>query len=218
MILIIENDKTKGKDCVKKLKGEGVLSYACHEDELFTITEKYRFDLFLIIDSSSLSDAKSICEKLKTSYRKIPLIIFAKNETEEELNALNRYADNIILPDVSLKKSIPIIMEYIRIFSGRSRTDMIYKSVRIELYGKSVYVFGTEFDATKNEYAILRYMTIASGEVSIDELRAFCFESKNGISAHGVVAAISRINQKTLSQFGRKIIQPTKNQNYIIAQ
>lgn len=218
MILIIENDKTKGKDCVRLLKAEGVLSYSCTENDASLLLEKYKFDLILINNTSSLSDPNTACERLKAAYPKIPLIILSKNETEKELNELNKYADNIILPHVSLKKSVPIIMEYIRIFSGRSRTDMIYKSVRIELYGKSVYIFGAEFDATKKEYALLRYLTIAEGEVSVDELRDLCFDSENQVSAHAVVAAISRINQKTLSLFGRKIIQPTKNQKYIISQ
>jgi DNA-binding response OmpR family regulator len=217
MILIIDNEKSKRDEYVKKLKGEGVLSYACSEAESASLLEKYRFHLILLINTKSLEAPITVCENLKKAYPKIPLVILATDESENELQSLNAHADNIILPKSSLKKCIPIIMEYIRIFFGRSRTDMIYKSVRIELYGKAVYVFGSRFDATKNDYAILRYLTIAEGEVSVEELRTFCFDSKNGISTHGVIAAISRINQKAKKEFGRKIIQPTKNQKYIIA-
>lgn len=217
MILIIDNEKAKRDEYVKKLKGEGVLAYACSEQDSASLLEKYRFHLILLINTKSLKAPITVCENLKKAYPKIPLVILASDEGEDELQALNKHADNIILPNTSLKKCIPIIMEYIRIFFGRSRTDIIYKSVRVELYGKAVYIFGARFDATKNDYAILRYLTIAEGEVSVDELRTFCFDSKNGTSAHGVVAAISRINQKTLKEFGRKIIQPTKNQKYIIA-
>ncbi len=217
MILIIDNQKELLREYISKFSDFGLLSYGCSENEYDELLGKFDFDLFLIVNSSSLPSCLDTCRKLKETHPKIPLIMRANEESTEELDKFNNFADNIILPKTPFKKSVEIIMEYIRIFKGRSVTDMIHNSVRVELYGKSVFVYGSNFNATKVEYNILRYMVNSAKGVSIEELKTFCFNAEENVTEHRVIAAISRINQKSKALFSQKLICLADNHLYVIA-
>ena len=108
-------------------------------------------------------------------------------------------------------------MEYIRIYSGRSRTDMIYKSARVELYSQSVFFCGERFHTSKSEYFLIRYMVNAAKTVLLEEMKNFCFNYSSDMSNHAIIEIISRINSRAEKQFNKKIISSDGNGKYIIA-
>ena len=104
MILIIDNQKETLRDYVCKFSDFGLLSYGCFENEYDELLRKFEFDLFLIVNSSSLTSCLDTCKQLKERCPKIPLIITANQEAPEELDEFNKFADNIILPKTPLQK------------------------------------------------------------------------------------------------------------------
>lgn len=217
MILIIDNNCETIEKYIKEFKDLGVNTVGTTENEYTGLISAYTFNAFLIVNSDSLTDPFQICKVLKNEHPKIPLMVLAKNESEEQLDALNIYADNIVLPNVPLKKTVPIIMEYIRICSGRSRTDMIYKSVRVELYSQSVFFCGERFHTSKSEYFLIRYMVNAANTVLLEELKRICFNFSANMSNHAIIELISRINSRAEKLFNKKLISYEGNGKYIIA-
>ena len=217
MILIIDNDNETKEKYTKGLRDLGVNAFATTENEYYELILSYKFSAFLIVNSISLTDPFQIFKILKSEHPKIPLIVLANNESEQQLDAFNIFADNIILPNVSLKKTIPIIMEYIRIYSGKSKTDMIYKSVRVELYSQSVFFRGERFHTSKSEYFLLRYMVDAANTVLLEDLKNICFHYSPDMSNHAIIELISRINSRSEKLFNKKIIVSEGNGKYIIA-
>ena len=216
MILIIDNCKETIEKYISSLKALGVNAFGVKEKEYNEIISSYAFNAFLIVNSESFACPVEICKHLKLAYPKIPLVILAGNESENQLDELNIYADNIILPNVKLEKALAVIMEYIRIYSGRSRTDMIYKSVRVELYSQSVFLCGKSFHTSKSEYSLIRYLVNAANAVTTEEIKKFCFPSSD-ISNHAVIELISRINTRAEKTFNKRMIAAQGNGKYIVA-
>lgn len=216
MILIIDNCKETIEKYISDLKALGVNAFGTKEKEYDEIISSYAFNAFLIVNSESFACPVEICKNLKSAYPKIPLIILAGNESEKQLDELNVFADNIILPSVKLEKALAVIMEYIRIFSKRSRTDMIYKSVRVELYSQSVFFCGKGFHTSKSEYSLIRYLVNAASTVTTEEIKKFCFPFSD-ISNHAVIELISRINTRSEKMLNKRMIAAEGNGKYIIA-
>ena len=217
MILIIDNNSETTEKYIKDFRDLGVNAFGTTEDEYKELIASYVFNAFLIVNSSSLAFPLQVCKELKALFPKIPLIVLAGNESEARLDELNIHADNIILPNVPLKKAVPVIMEYVRIYSGRSKTDMIYKSVRVELYSQSVFFFGERLHTSKSEYLLIRYLVDAADIVLLEDIKKFCFRHSSDMSNHAVIELISRINSRAEKLFNKKIITSVGNGKYIIA-
>ena len=217
MILIIDNNSEAREKYIADFRELGVNAFGASENESTKLIYSYSFNAFLIVNSESLVCSTQICKDIKAAFPKIPLILLAKNESEKQLDELNIYVDNILLPNVPLKKVVPVIMEYVRIYSGRCRTDMIYKSVRVELYSQSVFFFGERFHTSKSEYFLIRYLVNAADIVALDEIKNLCFPLSPEISRHAIIELISRINSKAERLFNKKIITSEGNGKYIIA-
>lgn len=218
MILIINKSDEKGLFYQKSFYDLGMNVHSCDFESSYELLSKYSFDAVILTDASEYDNVAMMCRKLKDKFPKIPLIMLASVESNELLDKIIKYADNIILPATPLKRIVEIIFEYIRLFHRKDVTDMICGSVRILFHTKKVCVFGRDFEATKTEYSILRYFVNASpSPVSSEEIIKFCFRPGTKASQTNVTSYIHLINRKSKNLFGRALISKHSKGYYKIS-
>ena len=207
MLLVINKPEEGRLNFRKKFYNCGIGTYACPFKSAYPLLKEYEFDAIILTESTKFKRVHLLCRDLKKEFPHIPLIVIASNESEQELDKIIKYVDNIILPHASFSRIMEIIFEYIRAFSKKDVTDMMAESVRIVHYKKCVYVGGVLFNATKTEYSILRHLvsTHPNGAKACDIVR-FCFNPSHKVTESNVSSFIHEINKKSNKIFGRKLV------------
>ncbi len=217
MILIINKTHEGRLYYREKFYNTGMDAYACSFRSVSALLGRYKFDAVILTDASEYGRVHLLCRDFKAEFPSVPLIVLAKGEDGATLDKMIKFVDNIILPNTPFSKIMEIIFEYIRAFFRKDVTDMIAASVRIVYYKKAVYVGGFLFNATKTEYAILRYLVAShpEGAESGDILR-FCFRPSSSVSESNVTSFVHSINKKSEKMFGRRLIA-MNNKRYQIS-
>ena len=213
MILVLDRNKRNAEAVSEMLYYMGVLSYAADIAEGLTeLSPLYR--AVLIINPSSLPDAKSYVEKLKSYDSEVAVFSLTKNG---EINDLPQLFEINFTEDTSYTDIVKGIAERLLSKNKRSVGSYMLAGIDASANKRCVSYFDSSFPLTRTETMILRFL-IRSYPMprSAKDILKYSFKAKRTPEPGGIRTHISCINRKFRALKERNLICSMSDEGYLI--
>ncbi len=159
MNILIADDEQGIREVIKEYcKIEGYQTYEAENGlEVLDIVNKYRID-FLILDIMMPKlDGLSAYKELKNSKNIPTLILSARGEEYDKLSSFDLGVDDYLTKPFSPKELIARIKAITK-RATKQTEEFIYKDLKVDFLGHTIYIKNKEIKVTPKEFEILTYL------------------------------------------------------------
>lgn len=138
---------------------------AMNGEEAITMTKVMEPDLIVLDVMMPIMDGLTACERIR-SFCTCPIIMLtAKGEDEDQINGLDKGADDyIIKPFTPMVLAARIEAVLRRSFQEEKHQEMnVFGEIIIDLKGRSLIIKGQRVDLKRKEFDLLAYMSMNHG-------------------------------------------------------
>ena len=220
MILVIESDsalRIKTQDAF--YRKFALNTCGCSPGETEAAFSSYRIAAAYIPYAETLSDPVGFCREFKNLHPNIPLIAAVpKGFDTIDLDRLYAVTDNIPFRPLYDIRTIEIICDLIRIYTGKDRLHIRHNGLEINLFVFSIYYCGLSDKIGVNSVSILPYLCCQYPRpVPASELAACTGNPrKEGRTDECIRTHINFINRRARASFGRPLVRCIRGTGYVI--
>lgn len=159
MNILIADDEQGIREVIKEYcKIEGYQTYEAENGlEVLDIVNKYKID-FLILDIMMPKlDGLSAYKELKNSKNIPTLILSARGEEYDKLSSFDLGVDDYLTKPFSPKELIARIKAITK-RATKQTEEFIYKDLKVDFLGHTIYIKNKEIKVTPKEFEILTYL------------------------------------------------------------
>jgi len=221
-ILIVEDEEVLAQSLKKGLEKEGyAVDYVTDGETAQRRIELYsnEYDLIVLDLMLPKKDGMSICRDVRAQGIKNPILVLtARHETSDKINALDCGADDYLVKPFSLEELLARVRALLRRPNESLPTDLKIQDVTMNLATRKVYRGNKEIDLTVKEFALLEYLMRHPNQVLnrnqiLDHIWGFDFDSfSNVVDVH-----MKNLRKKIENRHG-KLIETIRGVGYKIRE
>jgi len=157
--LLICDDEALIREVIKEYcKIEGYQTYEAENGlEVLDIVNKYRIDFIVLDIMMPKLDGLSAYKELKNSKNIPTLILSARGEEYDKLSSFDLGVDDYLTKPFSPKELIARIKAITK-RATKQTEEFIYKDLKVDFLGHTIYIKNKEIKVTPKEFEILTYL------------------------------------------------------------
>ncbi len=221
-ILIVEDEEVLAQSLKKGLEKEGyAVDYVTDGETAQRRIELYsnEYDLIVLDLMLPKKDGMSICRDVRAQGIKNPILILtARHETSDKINALDCGADDYLVKPFSLDELLARVRALLRRPNETLPAELKIQDVTMNLSTRKVHRGTKELDLTVKEFALLEYLMRHPNQVLnrnqiLDHIWGFDFDSfSNVVDVH-----MKNLRKKIENRHG-KLIETIRGVGYKIKE
>ncbi len=159
MNILIADDEQGIREVIKEYcKIEGYQTYEAENGlEVLDIVNKYRIDFIVLDIMMPKLDGLSAYKELKNSKNIPTLILSARGEEYDKLSSFDLGVDDYLTKPFSPKELIARIKAITK-RATKQTEEFIYKDLKVDFLGHTIYIKNKEIKVTPKEFEILTYL------------------------------------------------------------
>ena len=201
-LLIVDDEPQFRNTLLKALKSQGFKAMGIADADLLTSTLAVQRPDVILLDLTFDSGASGLeaCEKLRT-WSSVPvLIISARHDEAMKVQALNAGADDYLVKPFGIQELIARIQAVQRRLAPRKKDEsqvIIMRDLTIDLPAQVVTLNNHPIDLTKKEYALLKILALAAGQlVTYETLMVSIWKDDHMDERASIRTLVKRLRQK----------------------
>ena len=217
-ILIVEDDFKIREELKILLEGEGyqvviVSSFLNIVEDI----KQIEFDLLLLDINLPNKNGFMICKEIKKN-KKAPIIfVTSRNTEEDELNSILVGGDDFVTKPYNKYILLEKIRRSLKLHDPTHYKELVVHDVVLDLHFSKVKYHDQEIELTRNEFRILYYLFLNSGQVlSKEKLTQYLWNDEYYLDETILLVNINRLRKK-LEDIGlSNFVQTKRGVGYFI--
>ena len=217
-ILIVEDDFKIREELKILLEGEGyqveiVSSFLNIVEDI----KQIEFDLLLLDINLPNKNGFMICKEIKKN-KKAPIIfVTSRNTEEDELNSILVGGDDFVTKPYNKYILLEKIRRSLKLHDPTCYKELVVRDVVLDLHFSKVKYHDQEIELTRNEFRILYYLFLNSGQVlSKEKLTQYLWNDEYYLDETILLVNINRLRKK-LEDIGlSNFVQTKRGVGYFI--